>query len=185
MLAVMILFMGISLWQNYQNQKIITMTWKREVNNLPDLSEEVFNSKNLPEKNEIKDNFDLSFMPEIVEAAIKSNELNPNDNMFHVLKLMVHSTANNEGGAVLYKFNTNLDINGDGLVDFLYHKHSRQREYFTSGNSSYVNNCNVYDFRVYLNNGTGFDQDYYCLYREDCRNASTYRYKGDCADPTG
>lgn len=64
-----------------------------------------------------------------------------------------------------------VDINGDGLTDYLY----AYRETNTVGSTSLEESC------VYLNNGTGFDKKYQCVATFSGTNYSTVNAYGDCA----
>jgi hypothetical protein len=60
-----------------------------------------------------------------------------------------------------------LDVNGDGLVDFI---HS---EYFEAYNQLYVNEC------LLLNNGQGWSPAYRC--KTETEASGLFRFYGDCA----
>lgn len=60
---------------------------------------------------------------------------------------------------------TQMDINGDGLVDLVY---------------SFVYSLSTFQY-VLLNNGQGFSKAYVCKVQKSTTLATTYQ--GDCADP--
>ena len=158
LLTMTTLFVGTIVWQNFQNQKLISEILRKE--------NKTYFSELAPEvKQENFEPVSLSHISQVQAAGTanttnKSNSRNPNDTIFNVLNRLYYSGETNNVG-YNFRYNTTIDINGDGLIDVLYHyyhKHTSRRNY-----------------EVYLNNGNGFDRTYYCYYDGT--------YTGDCADP--
>ena len=107
----------------------------------------------------------------------ESTEINPNDKFFPALKLLAAQNLKTvlknsySSKACSTDKRTVVDINGDGLADFIYH-------YYCYG-TGYVTD-RFYLIKIYLSNGGGFDMTYYCYY--DMYNG---KYKGNCANSSG
>jgi len=174
---LIVTLIGITWWQNSQNQKqnreMISEIFEREAKlKEVDLSHE----KDLTES-EKKLDFYLNFTPEVVEASNSSNTFNPNDKYYHALQALIANTGNYKSGNRVYKYNTITDINGDGLNDIIYHHYASTQDYCDNSTSYYTK----YEFKVFLNSGNGFDQAYYCRKgKNPCRD-NEKEYLGDCA----
>ena len=157
-LPIMIFFMGMLFWQNERNQKQNRELVYELVNSFKKEAPQI--SEGLPPEEELNQEM-LSRIPEV-----QASTLDPNDKMFDVLKnLADHFSQYN----VNKRQNiTNVDINGDGLIDFLFHRYNYSAH---SRDYSYI-------LEVHTNNGNGFDNAYRCTYSRS--NNHDYYY-GDCA----
>jgi len=168
---LMTFFIGVSFWQNERNQKQNQEIISKLVSNLEKENKDVETKDFLFDEKEEKINLGMSQnVPEV--QASSSKRLNPNDKMFNTLinlseQVMVKNITGN--GVVSGQGSTSTDINGDGLIDFLFHECRNH----TTGNYSY-------DLMIFTNNGNGFDQTYYCYHNKAVKSGSL-SYQGDCA----
>lgn len=102
------------------------------------------------------------------ESWPSSSTLSSSDTMLQTLFLMKEPNTN--------RF-TALDINGDGLVDILYHAQGADQK-VTGGYYYYTD-----FFAVMLNKGgNSFENEYICAFRHDQSYTLPVTYFGDCAE---
>ena len=179
-LATTSLFMGMLLWQNAQNQKIISEVLRKENKNS-------FSKAKPP----VRKNESPSKIPE-VSALTYRHSVSCLDNYENWRKSTSFranapwSTAFIRDSNISSPNNFNTDLNGDGLVDYVYVAHSNvglcSHYGSTGGCQKYIDSYREMQDCVYLSNGNGWNLAYRCVSEKEKvgQNDIVYYY-GDCA----
>lgn len=114
-----------------------------------------------------------NYIPLVADDSLVPSSQAPksNDIMMRVLYRLAYFHSDDVNGLKKTPQKTSfVDINGDGLIDLLYH------------NYTYSTNNRSYSFGVFLNRGDlGFDVSYRCYIFTSGSTNPTTTYRGDCA----
>ena len=217
MLGIIILFLGILLWQNREDRKQNTKLVAELVSNLKNAKqdnekeskkEKIKDNKNIPEilandyvvqnnQKLISDCFGNFWSDDHYENWPKSMKFNKNapwssvflfveDNYTYAERMKYNQLSLDSKSKPLdAKF---IDLNGDGLLDYLYYNHQIVDYQYLINDIDNVRNSKYMSMKdcILLNNGQGFDVAYRCVtdteWESSGNEAVDVYYHGDCAD---